>query len=478
MAEKAWYFPSSTGNYSAPSGDYRIKIWYTDASAYNKDMTSGIISLGDLKIPLEVDTQNSQFRFSSMKITFQNLNDEFETEALLDEQKQNEIFVDIYRDGSLFFQGMLDFAKNEKIDWHFSGSGFNYRNITLTVIDRIAYFWRNAKTLDDVSYTEALTIEDLFTNIKNMISITNLSFDSGLKFQEYAGVEYALADLYIARQGTSTLISDFLKKFVVALGCFVFTLNGNFYVVSRASGADRSIARDEIKELSFIEKAETIQNILMSTTLDYEKDSEFDVFGDIIGFSQETLGSQSGAEIVDLLIDGTGIIDEIFSTTAENEVGPTTGDVDDDAFNDPMATWITDELESGDVLTFVGPDQNYMIKEITSETDLTFYGGGLSGTRTYIISQLSTLRRYKIHHVAALAFQNYSSFFLTSPHLLKIKLAGLDWDITKKFWLTEWKYRARDAVFSFDQNDATFEMRAVGAVPDIGGSMLDGVPEE
>ena len=77
MAETNFHFPSSTGYYATPAGNIRIKIFYDDTSTTNTNVAAELEKIGPLDYEFSVD--NTDGRFSQLKLTFLNINNVFET---------------------------------------------------------------------------------------------------------------------------------------------------------------------------------------------------------------------------------------------------------------------------------------------------------------------------------------------------------------------------------------------------------------
>jgi len=487
MAVKEWYFPSSTGNYKLPSGkDIRIRIYYNDTTSYSKNMASQIIGIYDLKIPLEVQPSSQTFRFAFLKIEFDNINNEFETESILNSNKIDEIFIDIYIDNQIFWQGILDNARTQKINWYWDGSSFKYRQIRLTFLDRIAYFWKNDKTMADASYSNTITINALFTNIANLCDINSIYFDPNLKFTEYNDAlqrDYAIKDLFINRQGNTSLISTFLRKFVIAIGAFIYSLNGKLYIVSRTNGSTQTISNDDISQLDIIENVDFVKYIEVKATLDMSKDttefSEYFSIPDITVINENIVsGTKSQKTKENFIIDGTNIIDELFTVrSGAQQYGDYTADLitdsggegtlDDDGSGTNAGGYFQyNDVESGDGILYSLPGANFenhsMITSV-KQFQLKFYGiGDAINNYKYRVNRGvgSAQRRYKIHYITNMAFNIYKDYFLTGNTLKKIKLIDIVKfkDIEKRFVLNGLNHRAKNITYSFHKNYVLFEL--------------------
>ena len=203
MALQNFWFPSSTGGYETPAGSVRINIHYnTGAGASNTDIDCRLLKLSALDMPFEVDPSEGDFRFPAMDITFNNppydtTNNMFEQYSILNGSYETRLFVDFYLNGSVFWQGIIDFNQIKRSDYYLDGSTLKYRKIKLKVYDRLAYFWFNPTLdLDDVGYVDTQTLKAVIQNIITLLNIYSgdIDFDSNLKITEKCGNSYDMDD--------------------------------------------------------------------------------------------------------------------------------------------------------------------------------------------------------------------------------------------------------------------------------------------
>lgn len=484
MAVKEWWFPSSTGNWKSPGGDYRIRIWYNDSSSYSKDMLSGIKRLADLHIPLENDPSGQQFRHAYLKIELENHNDEFETESLLNVSKKNETFIDLYRNGTLFWTGLLDWRRVEKKDWHFVGGVPKYREVSMYFVDRLAYFWKNDKTLADISYDKNTPINELFINLKDLISINNLNFDSNLEIVEWENIsgvgdkKYKIRDLYINRQDSNMLISEWLKNLIVAIGAFAYTLHDTLYVTRRNMGSIQAILNDDVLRLDVVQNPRTIQYVKVSATLDMNKDTtefhEYFLIPTITVINEnheQGTPSQDGSK--DVVIDATGILDEIHSQWSSTYLfGPFTADnLTANALFDSGQTFLYNNVESGDGIDMDFSGSNYlkhsMIRKMSDQENLFFQDiGSAPGNFQYRIERgagpaddVSIKRRYKIYLLTLLAKDIYADYFLTTDEITRVRLKDIatHQNIHLRYDLNSLNHRVKNARMRLERDEIDFE---------------------
>ncbi len=104
-----------------------------------------------IDIPFKMIGKNSTFRFANTKITVFNIDNAFETNNIYDSNKIAETFIDIYKDGSIYWSGRVIWEKSRKTDWYKEGSTITYRAYKLYCVDKLEYLI-DASYEDDISY--------------------------------------------------------------------------------------------------------------------------------------------------------------------------------------------------------------------------------------------------------------------------------------------------------------------------------------
>ena len=222
MANQHFWFPSQAGSYSLPNGDaLRIDIFYdSGAGASNTDTNTELLKAHDLKIPLEVDAANKEFRFSSMDLTFANnvydsTNNIFEQYPILNDSYPLDTYIIVYINGSEFWHGMVQLDKKLRSDYYLHGSTLKYRKIKIKSVDILHYFKTHDIDLTNISYADGQTLKVIIGNICSEVGLgsTDYDLDSNLKITEDSGGSYEIWDMLIRAQTGADQVIDWLKEF-------------------------------------------------------------------------------------------------------------------------------------------------------------------------------------------------------------------------------------------------------------------------
>jgi len=485
MAIKEWYAPGSSKNYKTPAGDIKFRIWFEDSAGSSKDLQSGVIKIKPIRFPLEINPSSRTFRFANFNIEFENLNNEFETESIFDLTRDTKTFFDVYVDSQLFFTGIIDYSTIKKLEWY-DDNGFLYRRISFNVLDRLAYLSFNSVTLNDISYSNTITLNTLLSNILTIIKVSNIYFDPNLQFDEYPSggsvvKSYKLKDLYINRQNLTDQVIDFLKNFMVSCGIFIFTLNDTLYIVRRTNGSTISILGTDIIDIVQIEDYDAVSYVKIESTITTDPlDSDYGYLGSNSKQFTDVFssGTKSNKAKRNFEVNGTGILDQIFSLSDGSQYGPYTAEtIDENNLYDTDATgggsyFHYNNIECGDTVRWGFTGSYYqnisMIKDVPSQTQANFYRLGSTGN--YYNAQYdiwrgsgSAGRRYKQYKLVKMAWETYKDYFLTDRAVLKVALKNLKnyQDIFKKYQLNNKNYRIKNATFNFLEDKILLELRNV-----------------
>ncbi len=262
MAAVNYHFPSSTGTYKTPSGNVYFLIWYDDTTGSDTDANLDALTIGKLKYKIDVDISKQKQRFSFLSVSFENKDNFFETSGILNSLKKNAIFMKMYIDGSLFFDGLLDWSQTKKQKWMPVGGSLQYQEITLTFKDRVADL--NNYDLNDVGYASANTIEDLLSKLAVKAGLT-LNIINDYSIIESNGRTYAIkAGSGVSDQfklsglsGTANALQT-LKDLMFALGAFFVNQSGKLNVVFRDNMPVRVVNTDDVL---LIDKQENYNNV-------------------------------------------------------------------------------------------------------------------------------------------------------------------------------------------------------------------------
>ncbi len=273
MAAVNFHFPSSAGNYKTPVGNVYFLIWYDDTTGSDTDVNLDALKIGKLKYKIDVDISKQKQRFSSIAISFENKNNFFETSGILNSAKKNAIFMEMHIDGSVFFNGVLDWNQTKKTKWVPSGGNLRYNEITLVFKDRVADL--NNYDLNDVGYAPANTVEDLLSKLAVKAGL-NLNIVGNYKITETNGRIYAVKnEAGVSAQfkisglsGTANALQT-LKDLMFALGGFFVNQSGNLNIIFRDSIPTQSIDIADVIDINKVENYNNIQYIKVSALKDW-----------------------------------------------------------------------------------------------------------------------------------------------------------------------------------------------------------------
>lgn len=490
MAFQNFWFPSQTTGYETHSGSVRINIHYnTGAGASNTDIDCRLLKLSPLDMPFEVSPSEGTFRFPSIDFTFNNpiydaTNNIFEQYSILNETYKNELLVDFYIDGSVFWQGIIDFSKIARSEYYLDGANLKYRKIKLKIYDRLAYFWFNAeKDLDDASYADDDLITTVITNTLALINISSgdIVYDAGKwGIDEACGNSYDSDDYKCDQFAGTELLKDFLKDFMLGFASWIYSWNGKYYVVARNGGTTKSIVSPFILSVKKIENANPIEYVKASADIIWSNKcpilSASVVDWDTSREHSKTYGVSTVDSAKQFLAHSEDFMDKIYIELAsspgtnypapltENPTNGTQITLEDNA---QTSDFFTEEIETGMVvsyntegahapITVVDDDENitFPTTGITVNTGLYYYirrEPGGPGDTTFII---------KVQMLLEMAAAIYNDFFLTSPDVINVRLSDISEfvNIHYRFVIFGNNHRIKSGKFYFDKDEMILDL--------------------
>jgi hypothetical protein len=475
MAAQYFHFPTSATTYKLPSGDtLRFRLWYDDGTALsNTDTNVKLLKCGNLDIPLEITPSSQTFRFSKIKLEFENTSDRFDTGDIFDVTYSNDTYFELYLNGSLYFYGMVDFSSIKNDDWYVVGGSLKSRKISFSVNDILSYFWTRSRTFTAASITGSTFIdtqlEEIFADVG--IASGNVNIDSNIGWTEFSGGVHTLSTLKWL-SGGSIEISTYLKYVMLYFGCFIYYLNGKINIVSRISGTTKTVNNSDIvKPISKIENQDLIEYIRVGVTA---PSIGADVpIANFVG--TEDVSFAAGADNgnnnknFDLGLDNSFIKFIVSDQTAtrypssgnDSMTGGSVTTLIDSSYDFETNNWecgdyVENATNSEGAIVYDLNDANTVLHSTinTANGNLDFWYGYKGDNNDY---------RYKYYKVAETARDVYDEFLRTSPDILKIRVRDLtDFDdIEKRYVLLSANHRAKNVKIDFEQDEIQLELRQV-----------------
>lgn len=472
MADKVFTLPTL----KTPAGTMQIKIYYSDATASDTTINDLVYNLNPLHIPFEVIGKNQTFRYANIKISVQNINNAFETNAIYSAAKKAETFIDLYKDGSLYWSGRLVWEKSKKKKWYKDSSGLKYSIYDLYCIDKIEYL--NNYTLADASYADDQGLYDITGTIGNLIGLLRVgpSF-TDWKLTEWTGREYGIkygGPNYLKIHGLNStmILTDFLKQFCLSFGLTMHNLNGKLYFYPRNKGTAVTLADRDI-----LLPAERIQLYNITDYIEITGHIDFaTLYGStgnvndnyIVTATSGTAGNAANKKMIitdDLMLPGVFIPYD--SSDAEYPIPrqlPTS--VGGDSIQYSGFETSPHQVESGMKVNFnyVSPlygDSSVIINEIGG-TNIGFYGTGnaASLTKEFQVDRTgSTANRiYKIDKLVKYVRDIYVAFF--TDDMYKLNVFGLQ-DPAALFSWDSKTLKASNVKLDFQKNSTTLTLRSI-----------------
>ena len=276
MAFKTFYFPAQSGHYSTKFGNLQFKIYYSNSTDENLDVNVDLMKMGELSIPLLITPASDEFRFSEININFRNNSDLFESNPIFLKEKEKETFIDIIKDGALFWRGVLNFDAIKKNEWFLDSGSLKYKKIEASFYDALYYFRLNPKDLLDASWVNDISVKSMLENIASLINFnaSDVYIDPALNFTEPCGTVYDLNDFLINDWDSSFNknmdVLVFLKQLMLSFAVYIFIHNGKFYVLKRNGGTIYTVNHSSILKIAKEENANPIKYIEFKSTRNWD----------------------------------------------------------------------------------------------------------------------------------------------------------------------------------------------------------------
>ncbi len=350
---KTYVIQPADGSYSTPGGAYYFKIVVPSTSTSASTMSTPV-RLSDLRIPFD-SHQPGEIRWSSITITFLRASDILAVCGdILDESKKDQIRLEIYRAGSLFWNGVIDWESIKKDSWYID-SGLKYRHLSISFMDALAYFSKNSVTLGEIGYSAYDPFSDVIGEMAVYLGMNSAAYELDPDWEitdPYAGNSYGLSEFYCINLSSSTLVSDFIQAIWKGMGLRIYILNGKITLHSRTgTTTTKAITNSYIKRLSAFVSDNRLSYVQISTG------AIMMVAGSYSIAHQVTSGTESDIDDENLLYDDTTyLLGEIGTDSGDNGVAissviytATESEIEDDTCP------FTAELEYGDTIIFIGP---------------------------------------------------------------------------------------------------------------------------
>lgn len=424
MPNKYFHFPSSSDSYSMPSGDsIRFKIYYSDTADSNTDSNVDLIDISQLNYPFETDPSDSDMRFADISLKFKNTSNWFETSGILNANKKNETFIQIYKNGNIFFDGKLIWDDTKKEEWRKEDSSYVYKSIVLHFCDKIAHL--DQYTLADVSYTDNIV---LYTLMQNIASKINLSLYVGLfSISECCGRTYGFTgqtqQFKIRGLNSSDNVITFLKNLGICFNALVFTQKGNLNFIPRLDMNQITLSDDEMIKIDKPSSVDSFNYIEVKAIKDWLTDTGY--FQDDFEHKQ-SYGIKSLNDAQNFIIDTSGILDRIFiDSPTSNIVYPSpndypTGGGDTSIDYDSGGFWnVNTYAESGMGLNANFNGYVYNLKSILieapSDKGISFHNAGtVNLSQQFNVSRRindGQPRLYKVNKLVLKCADMYNKYF-------------------------------------------------------------------
>lgn len=312
MAEKSFYFPSSAGAYSTPTGDYRLKVYYDDTSASSTDMSLQIFSFDNLRIPVAASPADESNVLSQFGFKCHNKNNIVFSSGCLNENKKSVTYFILYKDGSEYWRGKLSWETTKYIDWN----GSYYNKVYFKFNDGLLAL--SDYDLSDASYTDEITLTSLLDNIAGLIGL-DYRLIGTYNIYEHVGLTRTFTELCITDLVDTEDCLSFLKRFSWDMGFDFIQLDGYLNFMQKGTISSTSLVANDIIKFDKIQTVEKTEYV--SVTAEHDWDEE------LLYQHTETNGTLSDDDDFNVLIDSDDILGKIFTVhPSGNEYEPGTPD--------------------------------------------------------------------------------------------------------------------------------------------------------
>lgn len=450
MANQNYHFPASGQTYTLPDGrTLYINIYYDDGGAAgNTDSDTLLNKLFPLKFDMDMDLSNDELRFNYLDIEFYNIGNVFEDEDIINSTYDEETFIEIEIDGSLWWKGVMDQTKITKRQYRLSSGNLVYDLIKIRFIDVIKYFWDHATDFADFSHANGDSLDTVFQDIGAEVGLAagEVEVSANFTYTEDSGAVYDSSDFKFHGLATATLVSAFLKDFMLTFACWIFFWNGKLRVIPRGGGAAQALSDDDIVNMKWLWNYQKIKYYKVEADKDW---SGITGGGSATTQTETNEGGDSGVDAENQFVydSGEGLADTIYvaGTEHENQYGATMDHATaNTAIADANENFITDVIEVGDRVRYTdifAATAYSIIKTVTHTavpmSTITFYpiSENVEDSNDYDILEAPASRRHKIYKLMELAGTWYDEYFLTSVNALLVQVRDIAThdDFDKKF---------------------------------------------
>ena len=463
MADQTFHFPASGQTHILPDGrTLYIKIYYdSGGGATNTNTDTYLNKISPLKFDMDMDLSSDELRFNYLDIEFYNIGDVFENEAIINAAYDEETFIEIEIDGSLWWKGVMDQTKIIRRKYRLSSGSLVYDLIKIRFIDVIKYFWDHAIDFADFSHANGDTMDTVFQDIGAEVGLAagEVEVSANFTYTEDSGVTYDSSDFRFNGYATATLVSAFLKDFMLTFACWIFFWDGKLRVIPRGGGAAQALNDDYILKMKWLWDYQKVRYYKVEADKDW---SGITGAGPSTTQTETNEGGDSGVDAENQFIynSGEGLADTIcvIGTEYLNSYGVPDSAVANTEIRDAAENFITDVIEVGDRVRYTdtGAATAYsIVKNVAYDgglplTTITFYpiSVAVDDSLDYDILEAPGNKRYKIYKIMELAGAWYNEYFLTSVNALWVHLRDIDTheDFDKKFTLLgkSWKIKSFD----------------------------------
>ena len=466
MATSTFTFPTM----STASGNIYFTITYEHPTGGSTSVSKLVYNIGKINIPLESSPADQKLRYANTKINVFNIDDDFETNNIYYANSKNETFIKIYKAGSIYWSGLIDWEKSRKKDWYKDGATITYREIELYCVDVLSYL--SNYDIDDTSITDGSSIHTIFSEIATLLSMT-YDFTGGTTtwtISETSGNAYDLTDLRLENLVTTTTIDVFLKDLCLSLGLFAYTLDNKLYFSQRDNGTAEAVDNDNVLEIEKPNIFDEIRYVKITATVNWDT-----VYSITTGLGDHVITSSSGTQDVNTSKNfefaTSQILNNIYvnhdANAAQNPnpaQNPTGGT--QTVLQDTGADFHTsDPVETGMHLmyNYSGAlyDEHSIVSAVPSATEINFYSVGVSVDtgENYTVLRKPGNGVYKSQKCVEKVKGIYAVYFTTGEPI-NLTLRGL-YNLAKKFTYNGNSYKVGSAVIDIVNYETQMKLKQV-----------------
>ncbi|APF17003.1 hypothetical protein Calab_1539 [Caldithrix abyssi DSM 13497] len=264
MALVEYYFPQQGYEYRTASGKLKFRFFYEDTTAQTINTNLHVLKISPIRIEFEAKANEQTIRLPNFTLTLQG-GDFFEGTNFTN--GKNKTFIEIYRDGQLYFTGYLDFNSIQKSDYYVDNGALKYRTIKFKIFDGIKYYYDNNITLSDIGYTGSESLQSLVQTMLSKFHNGSYYFTAQNIISENCGLNYTFNDLKLAETSGNFLCRTLLSYIIRYLALNIFNLNGIYYVLPRqGESASQALSAESLLSVKKLENRAVIKYIEIKAT--------------------------------------------------------------------------------------------------------------------------------------------------------------------------------------------------------------------